>query len=71
MQSLPSDSCRKNIERDSKSCTYCAFVVLEEAYDRVPKKELALCMHNKVVSEKYIRLVKDVYHQCETSENVY
>ena len=30
------------------------------------REELYWCMRDKVAPEKYIRLVKDMYHQCET-----
>ena len=38
----------------------------EEAYNRVPREERCWCMRDKGVPEKYIRLVQDMYHQCET-----
>ena len=39
---------------------------MEKAYDRLPREELYWSMRNKEVPEKYFRLVKDMYHQCET-----
>ena len=44
----------------------CISVYLEKAYARVPREELYWCMRDKGVPEKYIILVKDMYHQCET-----
>ena len=45
---------------------HCVCIDLEEAYARVPREELYWCMRDKGLPEKYIRLMKDMYHQYET-----
>ena len=42
------------------------FIDLEKASERIPREELHWCVRYKGVSETYIRLVKDMHHQCET-----
>ena len=40
---------------------HLVFIDLEKAYDRVPRQEVWRCMREKGVSEKYVRLVQDMY----------
>ena len=37
------------------------FIDLEKAYDRVPRQEVWRCMREKGVSEKYVKIVQDMY----------
>ena len=42
------------------------FIDLEKAYDRVPGQEVWICLREKNVSEKYIRVIKDMYKVATT-----
>ncbi|KAK3544114.1 hypothetical protein QTP86_001824 [Hemibagrus guttatus] len=39
---------------------------LEKAYDRVPREELWYCMRKSGVTEKYVRVVQDMYERSRT-----
>ncbi|KAF7708178.1 hypothetical protein HF521_017235, partial [Silurus meridionalis] len=41
--------------------------VLEKAYDRVPREELWYCIRKSGVSEKYVRVVQDMYEDSVTA----
>ncbi|XP_046983178.1 dehydrogenase/reductase SDR family protein 7-like [Schistocerca americana] len=43
-----------------------AFIDLEKAYDRVPRDEIWRSMREQCVSEKYVRLVKEMYRGAMT-----
>ena len=47
--------------REKQKRMYVAFIFLEKAYDRVPRSEVGRCFRDKGVSEKYVRLVQDMY----------
>ena len=47
--------------REKQRELHIAFIDLEKAYDRVPRSEVWRCMRRKGVSEKYVRLVQDMY----------
>ena len=45
--------CQKNIR--------VTFTDLEKVYGRVPRKEIWRCMTERIVPEKYVRLIHDMY----------
>ena len=55
--------------REKQKGLYVAFIDLEKAYDRVPRSEVWRCMREKGVSEKYVRLVQDMYAEVTSHVN--
>ena len=45
---------------------HMVFVDLEKAYDRIPREELWRCLREKMVPEKYVRLIKEMYRDAKT-----
>ena len=50
--------------REGQQDLHCVFIDPEKAYDSPEGRYW--CMRDKGVPEKYIRLAKDMYHQCKT-----
>ncbi|KAF7710678.1 hypothetical protein HF521_009550, partial [Silurus meridionalis] len=53
--------------REGQKKLHCVFVDLEKAYDRVLIEELWYCMRKSGVSEKYVRVVQDMYEDSVTA----
>ena len=54
--------------REGQRELHCVFVDLEKAYDRVSREELWYCMRKSGVAEKYVRVVQDMYEDCNSGE---
>lgn len=52
---------RVTSNRNAVHDIHAAFIDLETAYDRAPREEVWKCMRVKGVSEKYVKLVKEMY----------
>ena len=55
----------RKIQRRTARLTLCVHLS-GKSIRQSPREELYWCMRDKGVLEKYIRLVKGMYHQCET-----
>ena len=55
--------------REKQKGLHIAFIDLEKAYDRVPRSELWRCMRQKGVTEKYVRVVQDMYKDAVSQVN--
>ena len=52
--------------REKGRDVHMVFIYLEKAYDRVPRQELWRCLREKMVPEKYVRLIKEMYRDVKT-----
>ena len=59
---------RQTVEkyREKQKGLHLVFIDLEKAYDRVPRQEVWRCLREKGVSEKYVRIIKDMYAEATT-----
>ena len=52
--------------REGQKDICVTFIDLEKAYDRVPREEIWRTMSERLVPEKYVKLVQDMYTGCRT-----
>ena len=52
--------------REEQKDLCVTFIDLEKAYDRVPREEIWRTMRERLVPEKYVKLVQDMYTGCRT-----
>ena len=52
---------------EGQKAVHCAFIGLEKAYNRVPRKELWECLRLAETSECYITIIKDMYDGATTT----
>ena len=52
--------------REGQKNICVTFIDLEKAYDRVPREEIWRTMRERLVPEKYVKLVQDMYTGCRT-----
>ena len=62
-------SLRQMIEkhREKQKPLHMAFIDLEKAYDRVPRQEIWRCLRVRGVTEKYVRMIRELYRDVKTS----
>ena len=53
--------------REGQKDICVTFIDLEKAYDRVPREEIWRTMRERLVPEKYVKLVQDMYTGCRTN----
>ena len=54
--------------REKRRDLHMVFIDLEKAYGRVPREEQWRCLREKMVPEKYVRLIKEMYRDVKTRE---
>ena len=52
--------------REGQKDICVTFIDLEKAYDRVPREEIWRTMRERLIPEKYVKLVQDMYTGCRT-----
>ncbi|MEL7196585.1 MAG: reverse transcriptase family protein, partial [Bacteroidota bacterium] len=52
--------------REKQRDLHLAFIDLEKAYDRVPRQEIWRCLREKMVPEKYVRIIQEMYKNVYT-----
>ena len=53
--------------REKQKPLHMAFIDLEKAYDRVPRQEIWRCLRERGVTEKYVRMIRELYRNVKTS----
>ena len=53
--------------REGQKDICVTFIDLEKAYDRVPREEIWRTMRERLVPDKYVKLVQDMYTGCRTN----
>ena len=52
--------------REKQRDLHMVFIDLEKAYDRVPRQEVWRSLREKMVPEKYVRLIQEMYRNVST-----